>query len=150
MKYAEVLNVAGLRGADAEQRWGNAMIKDIIVNLTVDASHDVAADYAISVARAFEAHLAGIASRTSWSSPAPCSGASPSSLIQAHRAEEKKRREPRSLISTRRPAASDCRRNRASRRLSGRGGEHVRPDRASLRSFGGRRRPRHRSSRAET
>jgi hypothetical protein len=36
------------------------MIKDVIVNLTVDASRDAAADFAISVARTFGAHLAGI------------------------------------------------------------------------------------------
>jgi hypothetical protein len=33
------------------------MIKDIIVNLTVDAAHDVAADFAISVGREFQAHV---------------------------------------------------------------------------------------------
>ena len=36
------------------------MIKDIIVNLTVDALRDIAGDYALSVARTFEAHVAGI------------------------------------------------------------------------------------------
>ena len=33
------------------------MIKDVIVNLDVHASHNVAADFAISVARIFNAHL---------------------------------------------------------------------------------------------
>jgi nucleotide-binding universal stress UspA family protein len=37
------------------------MIKDIVVNLTTDAPRDVAADYAVTVARAFDAHLSGIA-----------------------------------------------------------------------------------------
>ena len=36
------------------------MIKDIVVNLTMDAASDVAADYAVTVARAFDAHLSGI------------------------------------------------------------------------------------------
>ena len=37
------------------------MIKDIVVNLSVGARRDVAADYAVSVAGALEAHLAGVA-----------------------------------------------------------------------------------------
>lgn len=37
------------------------MIKDIIVNLTVGTPRDTAADYAVSIAQAFESHLAGIA-----------------------------------------------------------------------------------------
>ena len=37
------------------------MIKDIVVNLSVGAKHDVAADFAVSVAGAFEAHLAAVA-----------------------------------------------------------------------------------------
>jgi nucleotide-binding universal stress UspA family protein len=37
------------------------MIKDIVVNLTVGAGRDVAAEFAISIAEAFEAHIAGIA-----------------------------------------------------------------------------------------
>jgi len=37
------------------------MIKDIIVNLTVGRPRDIAGDYAISVATAFEAHLSAVA-----------------------------------------------------------------------------------------
>jgi nucleotide-binding universal stress UspA family protein len=37
------------------------MIKDVVVNLTVGADRDVAAEFAISIADAFEAHIAGIA-----------------------------------------------------------------------------------------
>jgi nucleotide-binding universal stress UspA family protein len=37
------------------------MIKDLVVNLAVGSDADVAADYAISIAAAFEAHVAGIA-----------------------------------------------------------------------------------------
>ena len=37
------------------------MIKDLLVNLTVGASRDVAADYALSVGQAFGAHVAGVA-----------------------------------------------------------------------------------------
>jgi nucleotide-binding universal stress UspA family protein len=37
------------------------MIKDIIVNLSVGKPRDVAGDFAISVASAFEAHLSGVA-----------------------------------------------------------------------------------------
>jgi nucleotide-binding universal stress UspA family protein len=37
------------------------MIKDIIVNLSVGKPRDIAGDYAISVASAFDAHLSGVA-----------------------------------------------------------------------------------------
>ena len=37
------------------------MVKDLIVNLTVGVPRDTAAEYAISVAEAFESHIAGIA-----------------------------------------------------------------------------------------
>ncbi len=37
------------------------MIKDLVVNLTLGGSRDVAAEFAISIAEAFEAHVAGIA-----------------------------------------------------------------------------------------
>jgi len=37
------------------------MIKDLVVNLTVGADGDPAAQYAVSIAEAFEAHIAGIA-----------------------------------------------------------------------------------------
>jgi nucleotide-binding universal stress UspA family protein len=37
------------------------MIKDLVVNLTLEAARDPAADFAISIAAAFEAHIAAIA-----------------------------------------------------------------------------------------
>ena len=37
------------------------MIKDIVVNLSVPQNRDVAGDFAVSIASAFEAHLAGVA-----------------------------------------------------------------------------------------
>jgi nucleotide-binding universal stress UspA family protein len=37
------------------------MIKDIVVNLSLHDSHDVAMDFAVSAAAAFNAHLAGVA-----------------------------------------------------------------------------------------
>ncbi len=37
------------------------MIKDLVVNLTVGADRDPAAQFAISIAAEFEAHIAGIA-----------------------------------------------------------------------------------------
>jgi hypothetical protein len=39
------------------------MIKDIVVNLSVGPTRDVATDFAVSMAGTFEAHLAGIAFR---------------------------------------------------------------------------------------
>jgi nucleotide-binding universal stress UspA family protein len=37
------------------------MVKDLVVNLSVGADRDIAAGYAISIAEAFEAHIAGVA-----------------------------------------------------------------------------------------
>src|SRR5262249_16511266 len=37
------------------------MIKDVLVNLDLEASHAVAANFAISVARTFQAHLSAVA-----------------------------------------------------------------------------------------
>ena len=37
------------------------MIKDLVVNLTLEAARDPAADFAISIAAAFEAHIAATA-----------------------------------------------------------------------------------------
>jgi nucleotide-binding universal stress UspA family protein len=37
------------------------MIKDAILNIAIEVDHDAAIDYAVSVAQAFEAHLAGVA-----------------------------------------------------------------------------------------
>jgi nucleotide-binding universal stress UspA family protein len=63
------------------------MFKDIIVNLTVDATHDAAADYAISVARAFEAHLAGISFAYEPVVPGSVFGSVAVELVATHRAE---------------------------------------------------------------
>jgi nucleotide-binding universal stress UspA family protein len=63
------------------------MFKDIVVNLTVDASHDAAADYAISVARAFEAHLAGISFAYEPVVPGSVFGSVAIELMATHRAE---------------------------------------------------------------
>jgi hypothetical protein len=46
---------------DAGRLWeGPAMIKDIVLHLSADAKHDVAAKYAVSVAEAFGANLAAV------------------------------------------------------------------------------------------
>jgi nucleotide-binding universal stress UspA family protein len=63
------------------------MLKDIIVNLTVDTAHDVAADYAISVARAFEAHASGIGFAYDPVIPGSVFGSAAVSMIEAQRAE---------------------------------------------------------------
>src|SRR5580693_10302514 len=38
-----------------------AMIKDLVVNLTLEAARDPAAEFALSIAAAFEAHIAATA-----------------------------------------------------------------------------------------
>ena len=45
------------------------MIKDIVVNLPVGKSADVATSFAVSLAAKFDAHLTGIAFDTSRSYP---------------------------------------------------------------------------------
>jgi nucleotide-binding universal stress UspA family protein len=66
------------------------MIKDIIVNLTVDASRDAAADFAISVARTFGAHLAGIGFAYEVPIPGSVFGSTAVRLVEAQRAENEK------------------------------------------------------------
>jgi nucleotide-binding universal stress UspA family protein len=53
--------VSGRDLACRHNKVSQAMIKDIVVNLSVGKPRDVAGDFAISLASAFEAHLSGIA-----------------------------------------------------------------------------------------
>jgi nucleotide-binding universal stress UspA family protein len=66
------------------------MIKDIVVNLSVGAQRDVAADYAMSMARHFGAHLAGVSFCYEMVVPGSVFGSVATSLIQAQRAESEK------------------------------------------------------------
>ncbi len=66
------------------------MIKDAIVNLTVGAPRDVAAEYAISVAAAFGAHLSGFGFAYEAVVPGTVFGSVAVELIQAQRAESHK------------------------------------------------------------
>ena len=66
------------------------MIKDVIVNLTVGASRDVAADLAVSVASAFKAHLAAISFAYEAVIPGTIFGGVAAELIQTQRAESQK------------------------------------------------------------
>ena len=63
------------------------MIKDIVVNLSVDRPTDVAAGYAISVAEQFEAHLAAVAFAYEPVIPGTMYGGIPPEIIDAGRAE---------------------------------------------------------------
>ena len=66
------------------------MIKDIVVNLTVDAATDVAADYAVSVARAFDAHVTGIGFAYDVFVPGTVFGDVPIELASIERAKNEK------------------------------------------------------------
>ncbi len=66
------------------------MIKDIVVNLTMGSPRDVAADYAVSVASAFGAHLTGIAFAYEPVLPPTLMGGVPAEVITAQRAESEK------------------------------------------------------------
>lgn len=63
------------------------MIKDVVVNLKVNATNDPAADYAISLAAAFDAHLAGVAFAYDPVIPPSIMGGIPADFIEAQRAE---------------------------------------------------------------
>lgn len=66
------------------------MIKDIVVNLTIGASRDPASEYAVSVASAFGAHLAGVGFAYEPVLPPTIMGGMPSEVIEAQRAESEK------------------------------------------------------------
>jgi nucleotide-binding universal stress UspA family protein len=66
------------------------MIKDAIVNLTVGAPRDVAADYAISLGNTFGAHLCGIGFAYEAVIPGTVFGGVATDLIQAQRAASHK------------------------------------------------------------
>ena len=66
------------------------MIKDILVNLSIENKRDVAADYAISVARTLDAHLAGVAFAYEPIVPGTVFDGVSASIVAANRAESKK------------------------------------------------------------
>ena len=66
------------------------MPKDLVVNLMVAGSRDAAASYAISIAKTFDAHLAGIAFAYEPVLPAIVGGGSPESVIEEQREENEK------------------------------------------------------------
>ena len=66
------------------------MPKDIVVNLMVTGSRDAAATYAVSVAKTFDAHLAGVAFAYEPVLPAIVGGGIPESVIEEQREENEK------------------------------------------------------------
>jgi nucleotide-binding universal stress UspA family protein len=66
------------------------MPKDIVVNLMVAGSRDAAATYAVSVARTFDAYLAGVAFAYEPVLPAIVGGGIPESVIEEQREENEK------------------------------------------------------------
>ncbi len=66
------------------------MPKDIVVNLMVAGSRDAAAAYAVSVAKTFDAHLAGIAFAYEPVLPAIVGGGIPELVIEEQREENEK------------------------------------------------------------
>lgn len=66
------------------------MIKDIVVNLTIGSARDAASEYAVSVASAFGAHLAGVGFAYEPVLPPTIMGGMPSEVIEAQRAESEK------------------------------------------------------------
>jgi len=66
------------------------MPKDLVVNLMVAGSRDAATSYAISIAKTFDAHLAGIAFAYEPVLPAIVGGGIPESVIEEQREENEK------------------------------------------------------------
>jgi nucleotide-binding universal stress UspA family protein len=66
------------------------MIKDIVVNLTGSSPQEFAADYAISLAQLFDAHIAGIGFIYEPVIPGSLMGGIPTDLIEAQREENSK------------------------------------------------------------
>jgi len=66
------------------------MIKDIVVGLSMGGPRDVAADYALSLCPAFEAHVTGIAFAFEPVVPGTVFGSMPYELIETSRAEGRK------------------------------------------------------------
>ena len=66
------------------------MIKDIVVNLSVGEKVSPACDYAISVAAAFDAHLAGIAFLYDPIVPVSGAGYIPADVIDAQERDNEK------------------------------------------------------------
>ncbi len=66
------------------------MVKDIVVNLTGGAPQEFAADYAISLAQLFDAHIAGVGFIYEPVIPGTVLGGIPTDLIEAQREENTK------------------------------------------------------------
>jgi len=66
------------------------MIKDVVVNLTIGAKRDTTADYAVSLAEAFAAHIAGIAFAYEPVVGPTSMGSIPAQLIDEQRSESRK------------------------------------------------------------
>jgi nucleotide-binding universal stress UspA family protein len=66
------------------------MIKDVLVNLGIRTSRDVAAEYALSLAGIYEAHVSGVAFAFEPVIPGTLMGGVPATAIEAGRAESRK------------------------------------------------------------
>src|SRR5262245_63605389 len=66
------------------------MIKDVVVSLSAGGPRDVAADYAVSLGAAFDAHVTGIAFAYEPVVPGTVMGGFPYDFIEATRAESRK------------------------------------------------------------
>jgi nucleotide-binding universal stress UspA family protein len=68
----------------------NAMIKDLVVNLGGSGTKDVTAEYAVSVAKAYDAHVVGVAFVYEPVIPGSLLGGIPTDLIEVQREENAK------------------------------------------------------------
>ena len=81
------------------------MIKDIVVNLSVGEGARPAGDFAVSVAAAFDAHLAGIAFLYDPIVPVSGAGYIPAEVVETQERDNAARQRPPSTASSRRARA---------------------------------------------
>ena len=115
------------------------MVKDIVVNLTGGQPQDFAADYAISIAAALDAHIVGVGFIYEPIIPGSVLGGVPTDLIEVQREENTKSAKAAiARFETAVETGRDIRRNPHPRRQHRGRRRPVRPDRAALRPRGRR------------
>jgi nucleotide-binding universal stress UspA family protein len=86
-----IVAVVANRGSKGIQGCGSIMIKDIVANLSVGISRDVATEFAVSVAATLDSHVTGIAFRYEPLVPLTDRYGFPAEVMDSQRAENEKR-----------------------------------------------------------
>src|SRR5215470_4103999 len=86
-----IMAVVANRGSKGVQGCGSIMIKDIVANLSVGISRDVATEFAVSVAATLNSHVTGIAFRYEPLVPLTDRYGFPAEVMESQRGENDKR-----------------------------------------------------------